>query len=229
MKGPERNAGYQKGLVIPLLFFSYLLSVQVAKIMNSEEFANRLIAIGFPKLFMYGEQSLAKTIWEDGENVEKLKSIISSTSSPSHAKFLAAEVLRYFEVELDPQSYVVLAEAYAYALENTSADRDNVVHLNGNLWGLLYEEDDAGYLGQQFVKFGNAAMPSLTKLLDDSASRVLYEGSEEATIGSAYQYRIKDFAAFYIAKIKHIPISFYQDFEERDKEIERLKGLIKEG
>ncbi len=196
--------------------------------MNVKELESRLIEIGYPGLFMHGEHNLADSIWEDGNNVKQLESIVLSTSTLSHARFLAAEVFRYFNIELDTQSYAILSEAYAYVLENTSADRGNIVHLNGNLWGLLYEEDDVGYLGKQFIKFGNAAIPSLTRLLDDHASRVLYEGSEEATIGNAYQYRIKDFAAFYISKIKNISIEFNQDFEQRDKEIERLKGLLKD-
>ncbi|MCP4366859.1 MAG: hypothetical protein GY797_01910 [Deltaproteobacteria bacterium] len=196
--------------------------------MNSRPLKERLIEIGYPRLFMYEEHNLADSIWEDGKNVEQLKSIIFSASSSTHAKFLAAEVFRHFEVELNTQSYGILAEAYAYALEHTSADRENIVQLNGNLWGLLYEENDAGYLGMRFIKFGHAAIPTLIKLLNDNASRILYEGSEEATIGNAYQYRIKDFAAFYISKIKNIPIKFYQDFEKRDKEIERLKDLFRE-
>ncbi|MDH3974169.1 MAG: hypothetical protein OEV42_07805 [Deltaproteobacteria bacterium] len=195
--------------------------------MKKNDLESRLIEIGYPGLFMYGEQSLADSIWENGENVEQLKGIIFSDSSPSHAKFLAAEVLRYFDVELDIKSYKTLADAYAHALEHTSADRGNSAQLNGNLWGLLYDENDTGYLGKQFIKFDIAAISPLTKLLDDRASRILYEGSQEATIGNAYQYRIKDFAAFYISKIKDIPIRFYQDFKARDKEIERLKGLLK--
>jgi len=177
---------------------------------------------------MFGEHNLADSIWEHEENVERFRSIIFSTSSTAHAKFLAAEMLRYFKVESDTQSYGILAESYAYALEHTTADRENIVHLNGNLWGLLYEENDIGYLGRQFIKFDKAALPPLVKLLDDDTGRILFEGSEEATIGNAYQYRVKDFAAFYISKIKNIPIKFYQEMNERDKEIERLKSLLKE-
>ena len=67
----------------------------------------------------------------------------------------------------------------------------------------------------------------ITCLLEDSNGLILYEGSQEATMGNSYQYRIKDIAAFYLSKITNIPIQFYQDFEKRDAEIERLKLLIK--
>ncbi|MDH5181447.1 MAG: hypothetical protein OEZ39_15755 [Gammaproteobacteria bacterium] len=68
-----------------------------------------------------------------------------------------------------------LTESYVYAFKHTSYDRENTARLNGNLWGLLYQRDHAGYQGKQLLLFGKAA-------------RVLYEGSEEATIGNAYQY-----------------------------------------
>ena len=194
---------------------------------NKNKLETILVKTGFQRLFMYGNKSLAKTIWEDGKNAASFKHIIASGTASLYAKFLAAEVLRYFEVKLDPQNHSVLAEIYANALKNTSADRENSVRLNGNLWGFLYETNDAGYLGQQFIRFGDAAIPPLTKLLEDSAGRILYEGSKEATMGNAYQYRIKDFATFYISKIKDIPITFYRDLKERDKEIEKLRIFLK--
>ncbi len=196
--------------------------------MHTKKLENKLIDIGYPGLFMHGENGDTDAIWNGGENLKQLESIILSASSTPLAKFLAAEILRYFDIESDRLDDVVLAEAYVFALENTAEDKNKTVGLNGNLWGLLYEEDDVGYLGQQFVKFGDAAVSPLTKLLDDDAGRVFYDGSEEATIGNAYQYRIKDFAAFFISKIKNIPVEYFQDFERRDKEIERLKGLLKE-
>ncbi len=215
-------------LMVLALFVGCLANKKNLNTMNSKPLEEKLIEIGYLGLFLHGSRSLVDSIWQNGNIRPKIERIIESASSSLHGKFLAAEVLSHFEVELDTQSYGVLAEAYAYALERTSADRENRVQLNGNLWGLLYEENDTGYLGKQFIKFGNAAIPPLTKLLDDNAGRILYEGSQEATLGNAYQYRIKDFAAFYISKIKKIPIKFYQDFEKRDKEIERLKDLFRE-
>src|SRR5690606_14162510 len=148
--------------------------------------------------------------------------IIESPTSSMEGKFLAAEILRHYQVAFEPQHKEDLINAYAYTLKHTSSERGNPVRLNGNVWGLLYNEDDLGDLGQQMVRFGPAAIPALGKLLEDSAGRILYEGSEEALIGNGYRYRIKDFAAFYISKIKNIPVRFHQDLEKRDKEIERL-------
>jgi hypothetical protein len=80
-------------------------------------------------------------------------------------------------------------------------------------------------LGKKVISFGKIALPFLVKLLDDDGT-VFYEGSKEATIGNAYHYRIKDFAAFYISKITNNPIQFYKNYKDRDREIERLKKRI---
>lgn len=186
----------------------------------------KMIAIGYSGLFLLGDDSLLDSIWDEGNNLKQLTEVIESESSSPVAIFLAAEVLRFYDASVDPNSYVALAEAYAYALKQSGVDGGNTMGLNGNLWGLLYEEDDPGYLGQQFIMFGNASLTPLKELLDDSSGGVLYEGSEEAISGNAYRFRIKDFAAFYISKITKIPVKFHQDFEERDREIERLRNQL---
>lgn len=217
--------GIRPYLTVFFMVACYIILNEIVK-MDVAPLEAKLIETGYRELLMFGEQGQATNIWADGKNKEQLEEIIASSSS-LHAKFLAAETLRYFKVTPDAANYKTLAEAYAYALAHTSADRENSVQLNGNSWGFLYEENDAGYLGAQFIQFGEAAILPLTKLLDDDAGRFLYEGSEEAMIGNAYQYRVKDFAAFYISRIKNIPIRFFKDFTQRDKEIERLKNLLK--
>lgn len=191
-----------------------------------QEFEKKLIDAGFPGLFMYGERSLADAIWDGGKNETALKELLASGTASHHAKFLAAEVLRKYEVSYDENIAGALAETYAEALRNTSESSGNAYHLSGNHWGFLYELNDAGHLGSQFIIFGDAAVPALTPLLDDDGT-IMYEGSQEATLGNSYQYRVKDFAAFYISKIKNIPIQFHKDIQERDKEIERLKMNVK--
>jgi len=70
---------------------------------------------------------------------------------------------------------------------------------------------------------GPPALPALTALLDNADLRTDYEGSEEATVGNMARYRVKDFAAFYIAQIKNMPLPFYPDFVRRDEAIAQLK------
>jgi hypothetical protein len=193
--------------------------------MNTHILEKKLNELSFPELFLSGSRSLADDIWQGGKIQPQLELIIQKPSFSLYSKFLAAEILRHFSIPPDASQYAVLAKSYAWALENTSEKRGNRVHLYGNIWGMLYEEDDPGYLGKQLILFGASAIPFLYDLLDNT-DRIFYEGSEEATIGNGYKYRIKDFAAFYISRIRNIPISFYQDIDKRDREIDRFIKLL---
>lgn len=79
-----------------------------------------------------------------------------------------------------------------------------------------------GDIGEQLIQIGKAAIPSLIKLLDDTNFYFFYEGSE-STSNMDYQYRVKDFAAFFLSKITKVPWQFYLDKKKRDIEIERFK------
>ncbi|MBC8756315.1 hypothetical protein H2O64_16695 [Kordia sp. YSTF-M3] len=186
---------------------------------------HELIAIGFKGLFQLYYDNPKNKIWNSGANEEKLKNIIEQPNSSLLGSFLAAETLRYYEVKLDKKYTNKLSEAYVYALEKTNMEDDDFIGISANSWGFLYNNKNAGYLGEKLISYGEITISNLVKLLEIEG-KVLYEGSEEATIGNDYQYRIKDFAAFYIAKIKNIPLTFYQDFDERDAEIERLKKIL---
>ena len=151
---------------------------------------------------------------------------MKNTKCESKPRFLASEVL--FQIDKtypDNDILVVLGEIYSNTLKRSGISNE-VDLLPANAWGLLYEDDDVGFIGKRIIHIGNAAVPYLYELLNNEEG-VLYEGSEEATIGNSYQYRIKDIAAFYIAKIKNIPITYYKEFDKRDKEIERLKARMK--
>lgn len=185
----------------------------------------KIIDIGYQTLFLSGSEVLKKDIWQSGDNQEELEQIAYSKESTLRGRFLAAEVLRHFKVEFKPEYTDLLSEAYVNALKETSLHDDDWWGLSANAWGFLYEHDHIGYVGKQLLLFGEPALPYLTELLDEERL-VLYEGSQEATIGNAYRYRIKDFAAFYISKITHLPIQFYQDTEERDREIERFEKSL---
>ncbi len=191
--------------------------------MNSIEI--ELANSDYPSLFQQGRHNKANSIWNGGKNQKLLEDIIQAQSVPLKIKFLAAEMLRHFDVEIKNQHYKYLAKAYVHALEYTSENKRNAMHLSGNLWGFLYPLNDCGYLGEQLIKFGAAAIPFLLILLDDKG-HVFYEGSREATMGSELNYRVCDFAAFYISKIKNISIQFHHDFESRNRAIEHLKNTL---
>jgi hypothetical protein len=48
-------------------------------------------------------------------------------------------------------------------------------------------------------------------------------GSEQATLGNAAHYRVRDFAAYYLARITNQQLAFHTEFAARDAEIARLK------
>ncbi len=195
--------------------------------MATDPLEKKLTEIGYNGLFQSGESNRAVGIWDNGRNREQLNQLIANPDAAPHAVFLAAEVLRHFQIEQNPANYNALAKAYAYALKHSCIDKAEFWGLAGNLWGFLYEEDNAGYLGKQLIKYGNAAVPYLVDLLHQKEGTILYIGSEDATIGNGYRYRVKDFAAYYLSKIKNIPVQFHRELEERDKEIDQLEIKLK--
>lgn len=42
-------------------------------------------------------------------------------------------------------------------------------------------------------------------------------------MGNGYHFRVKDFAAYYLGKIKRAPVRFDRDPAVRDRELEELK------
>jgi hypothetical protein len=113
----------------------------------------------------------------------------------------------------------VVAEVYAEALAKNYAGHANV-------WGLLWENDQPGPVGVRFLMLGEAAVPALRGLLDNETLVDWYAGSEEATIGNAAQYRVKDFAAYYLGDLLRRPIPFHRDLAGRDLEIAKLREAL---
>ena len=112
-----------------------------------------------------------------------------------------------------------IAAVYAQALV------DNYTGM-ANSWGLLYGHEDDGPAGIAFLIIGEKAIPALVKLLDDDAAGPEYQGSEEATVGNGYHYRIKDFVAYYIGRILNKRLKYFPHPADRDKQIEGLKKSL---
>lgn len=94
-------------------------------------------------------------------------------------------------------------------------------------WGRLWAGGDpVGHLGRIFLEIGRPALPALEALLDDMNPRRTYEGSEEATEMAMKHYRVKDFAAFYIARILNVDLPWEQDLAKRDESIAKLRTQI---
>lgn len=185
-------------------------------------FAEKLTQGNLGEFFFYPmHDNTIEKIWQDENNHDLLNKVIEDHSTSTKSKFLACEVLFkkdiHFLQRYEPQ---MIAEIYAEALKN-----DYIGFANS--WGLLYEHDDAGPVGIAFLTIGKQAIPALTELLDNE-NCPLYIGSEEATIGAMSRFRIKDFAAWYIGKIMENQLTYYPDFDSRDRQIEHLKEQLKE-
>src|SRR5262249_36261534 len=86
--------------------------------------------------------------------------------------------------------------------------------------------DQVGELGGRLIILGNPAIPALRALLDDGAVVDWYQGSEEATLGNGARYRVRDFAAYYLARITSQKLAFHPDFAARDGEIAKLLATL---
>lgn len=180
--------------------------------------ANKLMTMGYLELFQGSGEEYIDTLWKVPGVPEILETLTVDPEAPALARFIAAEVLFYQRgaYPLEEQRKQ-LASVYALALGQNFTGA-------ANTWGLPEILD--GLAGVHFVALGEDAIPELKNLLADD-KRVYYEGSEEATLGNGYCYRVKDLAAYYISKIRSIPIDLGEDPSRRDKEIQRLKSIIK--
>jgi hypothetical protein len=175
-----------------------------------------------------------KEIWNQGKNKERLRTVIASNKTSKKGKFVAASVLLHLKQPIDSIYLPQVAQVYAKHLKHSARDRLSSTYysLLGSHWGVLYTQryingkratySYAGRAGEQLIQIGKPAIPSLIKLLDDTNFYFFYEGSE-STSNMDYQYRVKDFAAFFLSKITKVPWQFYLDKKKRDIEIERFK------
>jgi len=178
----------------------------------------------YGSLFLSSNQKV-DSLWNQYQEALFVNLIKCETCS-FKSRFLASEIIFHKKTFLPEKEMLpVLGKIYANTLKRSGISNNQDL-LVANGWGFLYEEDDVGFIGKRIILIGEPIIPYLYDLLDNT-DEVFYQGSEDATIGNSYQYRIKDIAAFYIAKIKNIPITYYKDFEDRDKEIERLKAMLK--
>jgi hypothetical protein len=133
----------------------------------------------------------------------------------------AALILRSASiVEFHQVNPHAMAQVFASALQN---DLAGYAFPWGSLWA---PGEPVGLLGEVFLEIGAPAEPVLGALLDDPSPRDLYLGREVAAEMAKRQYRVKDFAAFYLAKIAHVDLAWEPDVARRDQAIERLRAQL---
>lgn len=171
--------------------------------------AAELGRLDYVELFMRSGTAAMDRLWNAGHGPEDLAALAVDANAPWQPRFLAAEILfrkrpGFPSVEQKP----TLASAYVEALRAAAI---------GNPWGLPGELD--GPAGQHLVSLGDAASPGLMTLLEDGRL-VPYWGSQEATLGNSYAFRVKDFAAFFLSKIRGGPYVLHVDPAARDADIQ---------
>ena len=187
---------------------------------------DKLVEEHYGYLFNYAiRERVAEKVWEDA-GYDKLLRIAKSEQAPMKARFLACEILHIKDfTSLANIPKHTLARIYAQALANNYTGM-------ANSWGFLYEHEgkyehyNIGVTAGMFLELWDKALPPLIELLDDDTV-YLYDGSREAMRPNERRYRIKDFAAYYIGKITRTPVAYHERHEDRDKEIEKLKKLLK--
>jgi hypothetical protein len=184
---------------------------------NTRDLARELIDAGYIQLFMLLGETAADVIWRRPGAREALRRVLEDPALRAPASFLAAEVLFRKDPSFPTQSQVPrLARVYAAALAEQSTRM-------ANPWGLPGLMD--GDAGRHLVRLGDAVVPELHRLMDDDGD-VVYGGSQEATFGNSYRYRVKDLAAFFLSRIRRIPFEVSPDPAVRDRRIHTLRDAL---
>jgi len=184
--------------------------------------AARLAACDLPEMATaLAASPQVAAIWRDYPDARLYTQIVEDAARPVPVRFAAALMLRSKSAaqfrRTQPRA---LAEVLAAALQ-----RDLVGHAYP--WGRLWAGGDPlGLLGSMVVELGRPAIPPLVALLDDAAPRDTYLGSDEATEMAMRQYRVKDFAAFYLARIAGLALPWQPELAGRDQAIAQLRQQL---
>jgi hypothetical protein len=179
--------------------------------------ADQLLDLGYDGLFLRFDTNALDELVATPAQRGALEQLSLDDAAPAAARFLAAEILLHHQPDYPPEAAkAALAPVYATALASATA-------VNGNSWGLPGTVD--GPVGAHLLRLGPAAVDALAPLLTD-ATRVFYEGSEEAEIGNEYQYRVKDVAAFLICQLLGWPYTVHTAPAQRDEEIAQVAARL---
>jgi hypothetical protein len=177
--------------------------------------ASELIDTSYEALLLRADHGAIDDLWARYPR-DAFVRLLSDPAADPKAVFLAAEIGFYKDRSLvtsaDPDT---LARAYSHALA------ENLTGV-ANPWGL---PDEIGPVGRHLMSLGQAAIPHLMDRLEDETP-MAYGGSEAATLGNGYRYRVKDIAAFYLSRIATLVYPVHRDPAQRDVEIRALAGKL---
>ncbi len=182
---------------------------------REQPLADALVSTGYTDLFLRADHDAMDRLWTE-YSADGFERLIDDPAVGTQARFLAAEVVFAMAEQLPANcDRALVAAAYADAMAH---DYMGVA----NPWGLPKQ---VGPVGLHLFELGKVATPYLLPLLDDDA-RVYYGGSEAATVGNSYAYRVKDLAAAFLSAIELRPYGIVKDPVERDQRIEALRKLL---
>lgn len=193
---------------------------------TTDSLAARLDSLGYEALFLRGPRSLAPELWDSGSKEKALQDIARDDAAPLRSRFLAMELLVANGVEtLEVLGARQAGRIYTEALTMSQGSGAEMWQLAGNNWGFLAYDGSVGPFGEKLLQIGEEAVPFLLDLLDN-ADLLLYEGSQEATLGNALAYRKKDAAAYLICRIVGLDWPMLESHEARDAAIDALKSRL---
>ena len=184
---------------------------------DKKSLEQQLVERDFGEYFYYPTHNATlENIWAAQAGPAPLQELIKNEQASTLARLIAAEVLYDADLlYLQQTGMKRIAAVYCKALQE---DVTGVA----NSWGLLWENDDMGPLGTNLRMCGTSANECLLDLLKDTRIRNNYEGSEEATVGNAAGFRVRDFAAYYLSKINQIALPYQRDVSKRDAAIDEM-------
>lgn len=186
-------------------------------IMKQDEIANYLLRKGYGQLFLQTSDDI-NLLWNNLSVRNNLYEIILNETYMTIQRFLASEIFFIKENTFPfPDTYSILSTIYATQLADS-------VSLQANIWCMpgYY----CGESGKNIIRIGNTIIPNLISLLSQK-DYVYYEGSEEATLGNEFKYRINDLAAYFICQICHLDYKIKINEYERDEEINKIKIIMR--
>jgi hypothetical protein len=181
---------------------------------STQDIVKLLEDSSYQRLFMAMDDQAIDEVWTRAGGAAGLDAVIGDAAAAWKPRYLAAELRFRKDPAFRPADPARLARAYAEALR---------AEVMANPWGMPGELDEP--LGRHVVALGAPAVAALAPLLSDPR-RIDYGGSKEATVGNEYEMRVKDFAAFFIAKIRDRPIAMHTDPRRRDAAIADLHAWL---
>lgn len=180
------------------------------------QLAEKLAGTTYSLLLQSLDEALLNELWTT-YGFPEFAVVVRDRHLPSLSRFLAAESIAQRHGSWGDLYMKTVADLY---VEGLAQDFPG----SANPWGLPFE---LGILAQRVIKIGEAALEGLAGLLTNDR-RLYFSGSEEATMGERYQYRVKDVAAVLVSRIAFLPYGDKDTPAERDEKILALEKLYRQ-